>query len=137
MPCFHQPEESKIVGEWLDAGNTFICAKWWSVTHLHAAWLSSAPAGLFERLSSAPHHLCSKCHWEPLWSCWIKTLVTRCGCTSGSGSTGFSVAVSEVIRQGCACKKSFQMLRLNFWHADGNAEYSLLVLDAVMANLLA
>lgn len=50
-----------------------------------------------------------------------------------SGYTDFLVAASEMMWQGGACKKSFQMFQLNFWHANGNADYSLLILDAVMS----
>lgn len=53
-----------------------------------------------------------------------------------SGNTDFRMAVSEVIQQGGECKKPFQMLKLNCWHANGD-DYSLLISDAVMSNPLA
>lgn len=70
MLCFQQHEGIKIVGEWLDGWNTFICGKWWSVTHLRVAWLLvwvQLQQGFLKGCplfptTSAGH--CSKCHWE-------------------------------------------------------------------------
>lgn len=48
------------------------------------------------------------------------------------GTVDFLMAVSE----GCAGnEESFQMLKLNCWHANGNTDYSLLISDEVVTTI--
>ena len=50
------------------------------------------------------------------------------------GTVDFLMAVSErYSKERCARnEESFQMLKLNCWHANGNTDYSLLISDEVV-----